>query len=107
MGSNEVKSSVGERTLPDTLQLAASVLYVAAGLSFIAGLYADWQMTGQVIIPWFAIADEPAANSGLFILSMVILILGYLISKAADWERARRTEEVDETQEWTVDVGNQ
>ena len=107
MASNEVRSGVGERTLPDTLQIVASALYAVAGLSFLGGLYADWQMTGQVIIPWFAIADEPAANSGLFILSVVILIVGYLVSKAADWERARRTEEVDETQEWTVDVGNQ
>lgn len=107
MGSNQVESGVGERTVPDTLQRAASLIYASAGLAFLGGLYADWQMSGQVIIPWFAIADEPAANSGLFILAVLLLIVGFLVSKVADFERERRTEEVDETQEWTVDVGNQ
>ena len=107
MGSNEVKSSVGERTLPDQLKLASTLIYAGAGLSFLAGLYADWKLPGQVIIPMFRIANEPEANSGLFIFAVVLLILGYLVSTAAEWERERRTEEVDQTQEWTVDVGNQ
>lgn len=106
MADQNVRSSVGERTLPDTLKLASNLIYLAAGGAFLVGLYVDWKLPGVAIIPWFALANEPV-NSGLFILSVLLLVVGYVVSTAADWERERRTEEVDQTQEWTVDVGNQ
>lgn len=91
--------------LPDYLKRGANVVYLFAGILFAGGIWFDWQATGQTVIPMFAIADEPAANSGLFIASMFVLVFGYIMAKSAILIEQRRKVEVDETQEWTVDVG--
>ncbi|SHG41171.1 hypothetical protein [Halobaculum gomorrense] len=105
MSNQTAVRGVGERELPDYFAQISTGLYALAGLHFLGGLYADWKLSGTAIYPWFAIADEPAANSGLFVAAIVILVLGYLASKVGDKIEAHRTEEVDQTQEWTVDVG--
>ncbi|WP_458189017.1 hypothetical protein [Haladaptatus sp. NG-WS-4] len=105
MSGQTVRSGVGRTDASDYLDLAAKILYVVAGVLFLAGLYFDWQHTGQILIPQFALANEPNANSGLFILSIIMLALGYLISIVSHKLEEWRTEEVDQTQEWTVDVG--
>lgn len=106
MSKQTVRSGVGRTGVSDYLGLAANVLYGVAGILFLVGLYFDWQYTGQIIIPQFALANEPNANSGLFILSIIVLGLGYVVSvtggKIEEWQ----TEKVDQTQEWTVDVGD-
>ncbi|WP_227378627.1 hypothetical protein [Haladaptatus halobius] len=106
MSGQTVRSDVGRKGVSDYLGLAANILYGVAGILFLVGLYFDWQHTGQIIIPQFALANEPNANSGLFILSIIILGLGYVVSvlgsKVEEWQ----TEKVDQTQEWTVDVGD-
>lgn len=96
----------GERTLPDYLTLAANTLYGLFGIAFVVGLYFDWKLGGVVVVPQFVIANEPQANSGLFILSFLLLALGYVISRGARYIKEYRTERVDQTQEWTVDVGS-
>ncbi|MFB6156797.1 MAG: hypothetical protein ABEJ34_03020 [Haloferacaceae archaeon] len=95
----------GERELPDYLDLVANVLYAVTGLLFVVGLWVDWQNPGQKVIGMFALDAEPNANSGLFIAAVIVLAVAYVISKLADKVVEWRTEEVDETQEWTVDVG--
>lgn len=95
----------GGRTLPDYLTLVANVLYGLFGVAFVAGLYFDWRLTGQVVVPQFVIAHEPQPNSGLFILSFVLLAIGYVVSRGAAFVEEYRTEKVDQTQEWKVDVG--
>lgn len=95
-----------EKELPDYLLQAANLAYLFAGVLFIGGLYFDWKHTGEMIIPMFAIADEPTANSGLFIAAMLVLVLGYVISRTGLYIESRRVEEVDQTQEWTVDIGD-
>ncbi|WP_227356463.1 hypothetical protein [Haladaptatus salinisoli] len=106
MSGQTVRSGVGRTGVSDYLGLAANILYLVAGVLFLIGLYFDWQYTGQILIPQFALADEPNANSGLFILSIIVLFVGYVISvvggKLEEWQ----TEKVDQTQEWTVDVGD-
>lgn len=105
MAEKTVRSGVGRTSTADHLKLAALLVYVLAGLLFLLGLYFDWQHTGQIIIKEFALADEPDANSGLFILSIIVLGTGYLLSRTGDKLEELRTEKVDQTQEWTVDVG--
>lgn len=105
MSGQTVHSGPAQTTLPDYLNLAANVVYAGAGLLFVAGLYADWKLPGQNFIPMFMLADEPHANSGLFILSIILLLVGYTISRGADYVVEWQTESVDQTQEWTVDVG--
>lgn len=105
MSGQSVRSGVGRTSVSDYLDLAANVVYAFAGILFLGGLYFDWQHTGEILIPQFALANEPNANSGLFILAIIVLGIGYVISvvgtKVEEWQ----TEEVDQTQEWTVDVG--
>jgi hypothetical protein len=105
MSEQAVHSGVGRAGTADYLGLVAYLLYAAAGLAFLVGLYFDWQHTGQVFISQFALADEPNANSGLFILSILLLIVGYALSLTSGKIREWNTEKVDQTQEWTVDVG--
>ena len=93
-----------ERELPDYMQLAGSAMYALTGALFLGGLWFDWQNPGEAIIGVFALADEPNANSGLFIAAVLILVVGFLMSKAGIKIREYRREKVDQTQEWTVDV---
>lgn len=105
MSGQTVRSGVGRTGVADYLGLAANVVYAISGLLFLTGLYFDWQHSGQVLISQFALADEPNANSGLFILAIIVLALGYLLSVAGNKLEEWQTEKVDQTQEWTVDVG--
>ena len=105
MSGQTVRSGVGRTSTADYLGLAANIVYAIAGFLFLAGLYFDWRHSGQVLISQFALADEPNANSGLFILSIIILALGYVLSVLAKKIEEWQTEKVDQTQEWTVDVG--
>ncbi len=86
--------------------LAAYVLYGIAGVAFLAGLFVDWRLPGLVVVPPFVVTTGSPTNSGLFILSIVVLVVGFLLSKTGRIIEARRTEEIDQTQEWTVDVGS-
>lgn len=95
----------GTRQLPDYFNLVANALYAAFGLIFVAGLYVDWRMGGTTFIDPLVIAQEPQPNSGLFILSIIVLVAGYILSRVGDLIESYRTEKVDQTQEWTVDVG--
>ena len=106
MSGQTVRSGVGRTGWPDYLNTAAHALYGIAGVIFLVGLYFDWQNSGQVLIAQFALADEPEANSGLFILAIVVLALGYVISVIGNKVEEWQTETVDQTQEWTVDVGD-
>jgi hypothetical protein len=104
MSQGTAAHNPNRRELPDYLGLVGNAMYALTGVLFLGGLWFDWQQPGEIIIPFLAIADEPNANSGLFIAGVVILALGYLISKSGQYVAARRTEEVDQTQEWEVDV---
>jgi hypothetical protein len=97
--------SYGDRELPDYLDLVANVGYALTAVLFLGGLWFDWQDPGNAIIPMFALADEPQANSGLIILAVIVLGVSYLVSVVSRKIVDYRTEEVDETQEWVVDVG--
>ena len=103
---------IGRKTLPDYLTQAANLVYAAAGLLFLVGLYYDWKRPGVNFFSevfgtaFLAIADEPHANSGLFILAILLLVVGYAISRSADAIVSWQTEKVDQTQEWTVSVGD-
>ena len=81
--SQETMSGYGDRELPDYLTLVANVGYVLTAALFLGGLWLDWQSPGMAVIDAFALADEPQANSGLFILAVLVLVISYLISKAA------------------------
>ena len=75
---------------------------------FLGGLWIDWQTPGQVVIDFLVFTDEPYSNSGLFIGAIIVMIIGFVISRTADSIEEFRKEEVeDQTQEWMVDVGNQ
>ena len=102
--SQETMSGYGDRELPDYLKLVANVGYVLTAALFLGGLWLDWQSPGMAVIDAFALADEPQANSGLFILAVLVLAVSYLISKAALMVVAYQTEDVDEAQEWVVDT---
>ena len=103
--SQKTVSGYGDRELPDYLELVANIGYALTAALFLGGLWLDWQDPGNAVINAFALADEPQANSGLFILAVIVLVVSYLISKVAQMVVAYRTEDVDETQEWVVDVG--
>jgi Na+-transporting methylmalonyl-CoA/oxaloacetate decarboxylase gamma subunit len=105
MSEQTVRSAVGQKTLPDYLQQAAYLLYVAAGVVFVVGLYLDVASPDVVVVSPLVIAQDPT-NSGLFILATVILGIGYVTSKTGHFIQERRIEEIDQTQEWTVDIGN-
>jgi len=105
MSGQTVRSGVGQTSTADYLRLAANVVYAITGLLFLAGLYFDWQHSGQIIIAEFSLADEPNANSGLFILAIIVLAMGYVLSVTGNKIEAWQSEKVDQTQEWTVDVG--
>lgn len=105
MPEQQVRSAVGQRTVSDNLQLAAYVLYGLASVAFLGGLYLDMLYPDVVVVPVFVIYQDPA-NSGLFILATLLLVLGYVTSKIGRFIQERRIEDVDQTQEWTVDIGS-
>lgn len=97
-----------QKSLVDYLDQAAKLLYVLGALLFLGGLWIDWQNPGQVVLEMFVFTDEPYSNSGLFIGAIIVMIIGFIVSRAADAIEDYRAEEVeDQTQEWMVDVGNQ
>lgn len=106
MATQGMQYDYGKRTLPDYLRIAAYVAYILAGVAFLVGLYLDWRLDVIFTIRQFVVAHDPRPNSGLFILSFLLLLVGYVISRIADFVRERRTETVDQTQEWTVDIEN-
>lgn len=104
-------SDEGERfgaeqsSIDEHLLRVRRVLYIAAGLLFAFGFYYDWKQPGQNLIPMFRIADEPHANSGLFIAAILVVLVGYVIARVAWWFDMRRASEIEEeTQEWEVDL---
>lgn len=105
MTEQTVRSAVRQKTLPDHLQRATYLLYAAAGVIFIVGLYLDVVNPDVVVVPPLVIAQDPA-NSGLFILATLVLGIGYVLGKIGHFIQERRIEDVDQTQEWTVDIGN-
>jgi len=105
MAQHDVGVNQG-RTLPDYLGLFANVLYLLAGLSFLGGLLIDWLPTGSFYITPLVITNQEPFNSGLFIVAIALLLLGYFLSTLGDWIEEYRRESFDQTQEWTVDVGN-
>lgn len=105
MSEQTVRSAVGQKTLPDYLQRAAYVLYAIAGVVFLVGLYFDVARPDEVVVSVFVIYQDPA-NSGLFILATLLLVIGYVTSKIGRFIEEHRIEEVDQTQEWTVDIGS-
>jgi hypothetical protein len=105
MSQESMKGKYGGRELPDYLDLAANVGYALTAALFLGGLWLDWQDPGNAVISAFALADEPQANSGLFIAAVILLAVSYVVSKVGQKVVELRTEDVDETQEWVVDVG--
>ena len=106
MSSQAVSHDGSERSATDYMVLAANVIYGIAGLLFLAGLYVDWRQAGSVYVRPLVIATGEAPNSGLFLLAIIVLVVGFVISKAGRLIKARNVEKVDQTQEWTVDVGS-
>jgi hypothetical protein len=104
MSQQTVRSAVGQKTLPDYLKRAAYLLYAAASVIFIGGLYLDVVNPDVVVVPPLVIAQD--ANSGLFILAIIVLVIGYAIGKIGHFIQEWRIEDVDQTQEWTVDIGD-
>lgn len=97
-----------QKTVTDYLDQLAKGLYVLGALLFLGGLWIDWQNPGQVVVDFLVFTDEPYANSGLFIASIIVMAIGFVVSRLANAIEDYRTEEVeDQTQEWMVDVGNQ
>ena len=105
MSEQTVRSAVGQKTLPDYLKRAAYLLYALAGLIFIGGLYLDVVNPDVIVVPPLVIAQDPA-NSGLFILAIIVLAIGYVLGKIGHFIQEWRIEDIDQTQEWTVDIGD-
>lgn len=96
-----------EKSIVDYLDQIAKGLYVLGALLFLGGLWIDWQNPGQVVIDFLVFTDEPYANSGLFIGAIIVMAVGFLVSRVADLVEDYQAEEVeDQTQEWVVDIGN-
>ncbi|MFB6070113.1 MAG: hypothetical protein ABEJ76_03745 [Halanaeroarchaeum sp.] len=93
-----------QKNVEDYLGRASQAMYGIAGIIFIAGLYYDLAHTGEMVIRAFAIADEPNANSGLFILAFIVGIVGFVLSRTEAFISSRRIEEVEKSQEWELDV---
>lgn len=101
-------SEYRQKTVVDYLDQAAKALYVLGAVLFLGGLWIDWKNPGQIVIDALVFTDEPYANSGLFIGAIIVMIIGFVVSRSADMIEEYRKEEVeDQTQEWMVDVGNQ
>lgn len=101
---HEPSTDFARKTLQDRVERLTFVLYLLAGMIFIVGLYFDLEQPGVIVIEVLSIANDPS-NSGLFILSFILLtggfILGRIVATYDEWQK----EEIDQTQEWEVDVG--
>lgn len=104
MVENQGPSKFQEKRIYDYLDDIGGLFYIVAGILFVSGLYVDLAMSGQILIPPFAIADEPNANSGLFIAAILLGILGLMVSRLGTLIETRQTEEAEEEQEWNVDI---
>lgn len=99
------RSAYQENTVVKRLDQVAKAMFMLFGAMFVVAIYIDWQMTGLVVVPPLAILDIPGgSNSGLFLLAIITLITGYIISKTADWYEEYTKEEFDQTQEWVVNI---
>lgn len=97
-----------KKSLPDYMDQVAKLLYALGALLFLGGLWIDWKNPGEVLIDALVFTDEPYANSGLFIGAIIVMIIGFMVSRSADTiVEYRKVEVEDQTQEWMVDVGNQ
>ena len=96
----DARSSALRRTKTDWLNFAGNMLYaVAAGL-FVIGFYIDWKHPEMVVIPQFTLADE--ANSGIFVLALIVVVLGYIAHRIVAFIEEWYREEVDQTQAWQL-----
>lgn len=102
--STSVIDAVLSEEVAERLDTISNVLYVLFGLMFVGGLYIDWRTPGLVVVPQFSVVNDPYANSGLFLLAILTVVIGYLISKAADVIEEMNSEEFDQTQEWIVNI---
>lgn len=98
-------SEFRQKDLIDYLDAAVKGLYTLGALMFLGGLWIDWQSPGQVVFSFLVFTDDPHANSGLFIMAIIVMAVGFLVSRTADFIEERRYDEAEEqTQEWVVDV---
>ncbi|MFB6302227.1 MAG: hypothetical protein ABEH78_05135 [Haloferacaceae archaeon] len=99
------RSAYQENTLVERMDQVAKAMFVLFGALFATAIYIDWQHTGLVVVPPLAVLQIPGgSNSGLFLLAIIVLFLGYFISKAADKIEEMNKEEFDQTQEWVVNI---
>lgn len=97
-------SQFDERTLTDYMKFLAWGLYILAFALFILGYWFDWKSPGTVVIGALVVADDPHANSGLFVGAFVLVILGFLIVKIAGLIEHSQTDEIsEETKAWTLE----
>ncbi|MFB6160249.1 MAG: hypothetical protein ABEJ61_03625 [Haloferacaceae archaeon] len=87
----------------DHLDRVAAILYAVFAFSFAGGVFLDWQSPGTVVVAPLTIFSNPS-NSGLFLLGIILLFLGYALSKAADKIEEMNMDHEDETQEWVVNI---
>ncbi len=98
-------SEFRQKDIVDYLDMIVKGLYTLGALLFLGGLWIDWQSPGEVVFSFLVFTDEPYANSGLFIMAIIVMAVGFLISQIANFIEERRYEEPEEqTQEWVVDV---
>lgn len=91
-------------SLSDRIRAVSNLAYIAFAILFAGGLYVDWQAPGTVLVPFLSVMEQPYSNSGLFLLGIVFVVLGYVLSKAADIIVELNKEEYDQTQEWIVNI---
>lgn len=87
----------------DYMDKVAAILYAVFAACFAIGVFFDWQSPGTVVVSALTIFENPP-NSGMFLLGLVFLFLGYALSKAADKIEEMNTVQTDETQEWVVNI---
>lgn len=104
MSQDQELSRHQQKQVEDYLNLTAYLLLGVGGVLYLAGLYFDIAYPGQKVIPMFALADEPTANSGLFVTAILITILGFGLSRVATMVDKRRIDEIDKSQEWELDL---
>lgn len=98
-------SQFREKTIVDYLDMVVKGLYTLGAILFVGGLWIDWRSPGDVVFSFLVFTDEPYSNSGMFIMAIIVMIIGFLISRTADFiEERRHVEPEEQTQEWVVDV---
>lgn len=101
---SEPSTDFARKTLQDQIDRLTFVLYLVAGGIFIVGLYFDLEQPNVILIKPLSIASDPS-NSGLFMLSFILLASGFILGRIAATYQEYKKEEVDQTQEWEVDIG--